>query len=81
MSLGPPGLSAGGGSRTGPPPGFGNGAFSTGAGGGGGGGEGRGQDSSALAIVKAQIVFLLSSLTEESYERTSKELKTVGLTH
>ncbi|EIW72732.1 hypothetical protein TREMEDRAFT_72862 [Tremella mesenterica DSM 1558] len=69
MALPPPGL-GGGGPRAGPPPGFASMALNNGPATGGGA-----NDSSALAIVKAQIVFLLSSMTEESFERTSKELK------
>lgn len=49
-------------------------ATSTGA----GAGSGSGGASSISTIVKAQIVFLLSTLTEESWERNVGEIRTVS---
>ncbi len=71
MSNLPPGLGGGIG-RTGPPPGFGN-ASSL-----GGRGSGEGQGGTAV-IVRAQIVFLLTTFTEESFERASNEIRSVSL--
>jgi len=80
MSLPPPGL-GGGAARTGPPPGFGTSNASglnppTSAGGIGGGTR---NNNGAASIVKAQIVFLLTTLTDESFEKASKELRDVSL--
>jgi len=60
-----------------PPPGLG--------GGGGGGGNSQQQQQqqqgpgSVSTIVKAQIVFLLSTLTEEGFERNAAEIRTVSI--
>jgi hypothetical protein len=59
-----------------PPPGLG---------GGGGGGNSQQQQQqqqgpgSVSTIVKAQIVFLLSTLTEEGFERNAAEIRTVSI--
>ncbi|WVQ85274.1 hypothetical protein IAT38_007439 [Cryptococcus sp. DSM 104549] len=86
MSIPPPGL-GGGVTRTGPPPGFGGGASpasdasgATGGGsvgGGAGGGRRDGQGGTAV-IVRAQIVFLLTTFTEESFEKASNEIRTLA---
>lgn len=92
MSIPPPGL-GGGVSRTGPPPGFGGGAAhspvsdasvatmasNAGVAGSVGGGAGRrdGQGGTAV-IVRAQIVFLLTTFTEDSFEKASTEIRTVS---
>jgi CCR4-NOT transcription complex subunit 1 len=80
MSLPPPGL-GGGGARTGPPPGFGTSNASGGnppnsAGGIGGGTR---NNNGTAPIVKAQIVFQLTNLSEENFEKVSKELREVSL--
>jgi len=80
MSLPPPGL-GGGAARTGPPPGFGTSNASglnppTSAGGIGGGTR---NNNGTANIVKAQIVFLLTTLTDESFDKASKELRDVSL--
>lgn len=93
MSIPPPGL-GGGVSRTGPPPGFGGGAAhspvsdasattmasSAGVAGSVGGGAVRrdGQGGTAV-IVRAQIVFLLTTFTEDSFEKASTEIRTVSV--
>lgn len=77
MSIPPPGL-GGGAARTGPPPGFGNSHPSGGptAPTGGGGRNSDGQGGTAT-IVRAQIVFLLTTLTEDVFEKASNEIRTV----
>lgn len=77
MSIPPPGL-GGGVARTGPPPGFGGnaGGLSTPSGGGGGGG-GRGGGDPA-SIVRAQIVFLLSTFSEEGFDKHADEIRAVS---
>jgi len=75
MANPPPGLGGGGG-RPAPPPGFGgNGTTApspTASSGRGGGGEG-----GTAVIVRAQIVFLLTTMTEDSFEKASNEIRTV----
>ena len=82
------------GALRGPPPGFGSPSStgsrnstggggggsvgSTGGGGGGGGGGGDGQGGTAT-IVRAQIVFLLSSMTEESFDKQLGEIRVVSV--
>lgn len=80
MSLPPPGL-GGGAARAGPPPGFGTTNSSglnppTSAGGIGGGTR---NTNGTASIVKAQIVFLLTTLTDETFEKASKDLREVSL--
>ena len=72
MSNPPPGLGGGGGLR-GPPPGFGSPAPATT---GRGGQDGQG---GTATIVRAQIVFLLTTFTEDSFEKASGEIRTVSL--
>lgn len=75
MSIPPPGL-GGGVARTGPPPGFGGNAGGlTGSSGGGGG---RGGDPAS--IVRAQIVFLLSTFSEEGFDKHADEIRAVSPT-
>ncbi|KAK4684746.1 CCR4-NOT transcription complex subunit 1, partial [Tremellales sp. Uapishka_1] len=69
MSIPPPGL-GGGGARTGPPPGFGGGGLT---------GPSAGQGGTA-AIVRAQIVFLLTTVTEDSFEKASADIRTLAST-
>ncbi|GFZ43225.1 hypothetical protein JCM24511_00944, partial [Saitozyma sp. JCM 24511] len=89
MSIPPPGL-GGGVARTGPPPGFGSsnpsGGASSGnataaapgaASGGGGGRSGDGQGGTAV-IVRAQIVFLLTTFTEESFDKSANEIRNLA---
>jgi CCR4-NOT transcription complex subunit 1 len=90
MSLPPPGL-GGGAARTGPPPGFGTnhagggnptnsgGANAGGGGGGGGGGRNADGQGGTAVIVRAQIVFLLTTLTEDTFEKASNEIRTVSI--
>ncbi|WVQ65071.1 uncharacterized protein L199_003241 [Kwoniella botswanensis] len=91
MSIPPPGL-GGGVNRTGPPPGFGGGnvgvthspvsdasgtasnAASTGA---GAGGRRDGQGGPAV-IIRAQIVFLLTTFTEDNFDKMSTEIRTLA---
>lgn len=76
MSIPPPGL-GGGAARTGPPPGFGQSSLS--GGGGGGGGRGGSGDNSPATIVRAQIVFLLTSFTEEGFDKHADEIRAVSV--
>ena len=72
MSNPPPGLGGGGGLR-GPPPGFGSPAPTN-------NGQGR-QDTGGggtATIVRAQIVFLLTTFTEDTFEKASQEIRTVS---
>jgi len=80
MSHPPPGL-GGGAARTGPPPGFGTSNASgmnppNSAGGIGGGTR---NNNGAASIVKAQLVMLLSSLNDETFEKVSKDVREVSL--
>jgi hypothetical protein len=89
MSHPPPGL-GGGVARTGPPPGFGasgggggSGADAAAAGGSAPAGGGANQGNPAAgangtaAIVRAQIVFLLTTFTEDSFDKAASEIRTV----
>ncbi|WWD18096.1 hypothetical protein CI109_102544 [Kwoniella shandongensis] len=91
MSIPPPGL-GGGVSRTGPPPGFAAAAnnhspstdvasngpgVAMGGAGSGGGGRRDGQGGTAV-IVRAQIVFLLTTFTEDSFDKASNEIRTLA---
>jgi hypothetical protein len=80
MSLPPPGL-GGGANRTGPPPGFGtsNASGLNPPNSAGGIGAGTRNNNSAASIVKAQIVMLMSSISDENFEKTSKDLREVSL--
>lgn len=85
MSHPPPGL-GGGVARTGPPPGFGSGNLTgAGAGGAAGGGgnsaAGAGGANGTAAIVRAQIVFLLTTFTEDSFDKAAAEIRTVRFVH
>lgn len=86
MSHPPPGL-GGGVARTGPPPGFGS---SNSASGGSGGNNsstaaaatgGSGGANGTAAIVRAQIVFLLTTFTEDSFDKSAAEIRSVSLLH
>ncbi|KAL7423739.1 CCR4-NOT core subunit cdc39 [Cryptotrichosporon argae] len=72
MSHPPPGL-GGGAARAGPPPGFGAGAHS-----GAQGGASRGGAQSTDAISRAQIVFLLTTFTEDTFDKVSAEIRTLA---
>lgn len=43
------------------------------------GGTGRNGDSSATSVTRTQIVFLISTLSEDTYDKSVTELRTVGL--
>lgn len=77
MSNPPPGLGGGGaGAVRGPPPGFG--APQTPASSGRNAGtQGEGQGGTAV-IVRAQVAFYLTTLTEESFEKASVEVRAVS---
>ncbi|BEJ18074.1 hypothetical protein CspHIS471_0703510 [Cutaneotrichosporon sp. HIS471] len=80
MSHPPPGL-GGGVARTGPPPGFGNNVQGGAGNSPGAGGGGSGANGGTAAIVRAQIVFLLSTLSEDTFDKASQELRTMASNH
>ncbi|KAL1410914.1 CCR4-NOT core subunit cdc39 [Vanrija albida] len=86
MSNPPPGL-GGGVARTGPPPGFaaaGNGPAGSTNGNNGssaGGPASPGGASGTAAIVRAQIVFLLTTFTEDSFDKAASEIRALASTH
>ncbi|WVR05705.1 hypothetical protein IAU60_002729 [Kwoniella sp. DSM 27419] len=92
MSIPPPGL-GGGVNRSGPPPGFGGGAIGgPGVGhspvsdasgtaltsGGSGGGSRRDGQGGPAVIIRAQIVFLLTTFTEDNFDKMSTEIRTLA---
>ncbi|EJT45512.1 3'-5' exoribonuclease [Trichosporon asahii var. asahii CBS 2479] len=77
MSHPPPGL-GGGVARTGPPPGFGSNNAAAASGGASGAGAGAGGANGTAAIVRAQIVFLLTTFTEDSFDKAAAEIRTLA---